>query len=275
MAGDPFQQVASGQPVRNSARLHNVVVRMAREWEGKNNGAGGGDPHAAYHWETVLVLNNSGSDVDRYGVLGISGVAISPADNAIEWDMRPVFTGVTPVVGHFGKTVILLEPITNGDIGRAFVEGVFPALINVRDTHDGYADLLHSDSTKLQSYPGGHYQILWAESGTGTKKAWVRFNPLLHLSGRVTTATATNSLYNGKSWFFGQPVTVSSAGSFSSTENVKIWNTAELGNTTDGHMVTDSANIAKFALGFDGPVMGIDQVSELLIVHSDIKYAGC
>ena len=97
-AGDPFQQVTSGQDVRNSARLHNILVRVARDYEGRHNGASNGNPLMAYEWPTILVKNTSGADVDRYGVLGIDSIGITPSDNADEWDLRPLFTGVTPAV---------------------------------------------------------------------------------------------------------------------------------------------------------------------------------
>jgi hypothetical protein len=78
----------------------------------------------------VLVRNDSGSDVPRFGPLGIDEPIILPADNENRFAMEVALKCVTPSAGgsseddNRGRFVICAEPIANGKIGRAFIAGV-------------------------------------------------------------------------------------------------------------------------------------------------------
>jgi len=122
----------------------------------------------------VLIRNNSGSDLARFGVLGISGVAIDPSSSAAaaaQFAERPVLTGVTPTTAsHSERFVVSIEPIASGAIGRAAASGVFACRVNISDTDHQFADVKNSDLTQLQSVDCGVCQLLWKESGTGSSK---------------------------------------------------------------------------------------------------------
>ena len=77
---------------------------------------------------------------------------------------------------HIGKFVILLEPVANGKLARAAVGGLCVARVEVADGEEwyGYADIKDTDAEKLAGAPHGAAQVLWKESGTGTKWAVVR-----------------------------------------------------------------------------------------------------
>lgn len=73
---------------------------------------------------------------------------------------------------HIGKYVVCLDKIADGGAGRAAIAGLVRAEIDVQDEDDLYCRLEH-DSTKLYSDASGSALILWKESGTGTKWAWL------------------------------------------------------------------------------------------------------
>src|SRR5262245_36012397 len=73
----------------------------------------------------VNILNNSSTNLDRFAVLGITGVAINPTENADEFKRQPTLTGGTPSTSsQMGKFVILANPLKAGDAGKAFAFGV-------------------------------------------------------------------------------------------------------------------------------------------------------
>ena len=164
--------VKAGDPLDIRAPVWNAFIDAARDHQAREHMIGR-TPGPDFRGVPVLVKNNSGGNLGRYSVLGISGVAFSATDDGFK--QRVVFTGVTPATNsHEGKFAILAAPIDNGDIGPAVVDGSTICQVNVTDTSHKYAEVASGDSAKLASAEEGSAQILWAESGTGTKWVIVR-----------------------------------------------------------------------------------------------------
>lgn len=127
--------------------------------------------------ELVWVKNASGADVGRFNVLGIEGPIVTPTDNADEFKQQVAITGIVPVASdHSGAFAVMAEPIGNGNIGRGWISGACPVQISIADESHGTADVADGDAAKLVSQNGtGTVTILWAEAGTGTKWALIRF----------------------------------------------------------------------------------------------------
>lgn len=146
----------------------------------------------------VPVRNDSGNDVDRFGVLGMDGVIVTQDDNEDEFYNRPTLTGVTPGLAHPGRFIILQEPAADGEIVRGMIAGVTPVLINVVDEGDRYADVEDDPDyagVRLKSALSGVARILWKESGTAEKWAYLQFpvaGPTL-LGGKVVSGGVRNT----------------------------------------------------------------------------------
>ncbi len=162
-----------GDTFRVSAATWNAIVDAAaahassRRGLGAKGGAGGEKPNM------FLIKNASGDDRNRWDVLGISDILISPEDNQEEFENGGALVGVTPTLEHTGKFVICAESIPNNELGLAYISGACRARINVNSESDAQADVRDGDATKLESGPGPA-TILWKEAGTGTKWAVVR-----------------------------------------------------------------------------------------------------
>jgi len=164
--------VKAGDPLEIRAPVWNAFIDAARDNQARQH-ATERIPGPDFRGVPVLIKNSSGGNLGRYSVLGISGVAFSATDDGFK--QRVVFTGVTPATNsHEGKFVILAAPIDNGDIGPAVVDGSTICQVNITNTSHKYAEVANSDSAKLVSTAEGSAQILWAESGTGTKWVVVR-----------------------------------------------------------------------------------------------------
>lgn len=127
----------------------------------------------------ILVYNNSGYDISRYGILAIEGVKILPDTQGLsEFQRRPVLSGILPnwAGQSDGKFVICLEPIKNGAIGVAAIDGITVAPVYINVESDTYADIFGSGMQMLTSCTSGTCQILYKEAGAGNIKwAIVRF----------------------------------------------------------------------------------------------------
>lgn len=173
----PDGRIEPGQSVQSamSARAWNRFCDTADLVLGQQYGVQGGPlGKAGTAANIVLIRNDSGQEVPRFGVLGISGVAIDPsvsASNAAQFAERPLLTGVTPTTAVYSERfVITIEPIADYAIGRAAVSGVFACRVNVTDDDHQFADVKNNDRTQLESVDCGVLQLLWKESGTGANK---------------------------------------------------------------------------------------------------------
>lgn len=169
-----FKRVSSGDSLNIPAKTYNVFCDAAEDFIDRTGGgpstrggAGSRDP------DIVLVRNDSGAAVARYGILGIDDVIITPTANLDEFKQRVALSGVTPTTDHADSFVVLLEPLGDGVIGQAVVSGAVQVQIDIVAESDTTCEAANGDSQKLKS-GGGSCRILWKESGTGTKWAVVR-----------------------------------------------------------------------------------------------------
>jgi hypothetical protein len=180
MAGDYFQKSTTGQRFAGiPSKLDNTLKDAARAFQADgllSASLTGSSPEGL-----ILVENKSGAAVQRFGVLGLSGVVITDSQNLPEFQNKWALTGVTPTAAYAGKFAIAWDPIANGSIGRAFVFGTCPCQVKMGSTTDPFADVLASDATQLQSGPTGSAQIIFCgspiASGSGTYWCVVRLGP--------------------------------------------------------------------------------------------------
>lgn len=134
-------------------------------------GSGIDSPLFPSYAATVMLKNTSGSDVSRFGILGIDDSVLVPTDDAFKDQI--VLKGVTPTVtSHHCKFAICVEPIIDGEIGFGIITGVCPVKVDIKNVDHKFCDVKAS-STELESVPAGAGTIIWAESGTGSKWCYV------------------------------------------------------------------------------------------------------
>ena len=171
-----LKHVQPGEPVGPpSAAIHNAMVDAALDYRRRMGSQTSRPAVAGSNYSVVLVRNDSEADRDRFNVLGIDDVVITPTDNLDEFKSRVALSGVKPTVAdHVGKFVILLEPLKEGAIGRGLVSGVCPVQVDMTDAGHQWADVKDDDAGSLASSSSGIARILWADSGTGVLWAVVR-----------------------------------------------------------------------------------------------------
>jgi hypothetical protein len=215
--GAPLKKVQPGDKLRIPASTFNTFIDVADAWKGEQLAGGRGLGTADTGRQFVLIVNESGDDVDRFGILGIDGPAILPSENADEFENRIVLAGVTPTSDHFGRFAIVLEPLADGAIGRACIAGVCQVKIDMSDEGHGFAEVADGETGHLVSMESGSATILWfepfGEEGPGEKWAVVRLGNAAAFGPRLTYtfyADLNSDTYNGGVWSGGDidPLTV-------------------------------------------------------------------
>lgn len=166
-------QVRSGEPLRIAASDWNEMRSLCSQMRSWLSRAGNrATPSAPI---SILIRNTSGVEIPRFGILGLSDPLFDPADmEGLEsFQETPALDGVKPSESDRGMFCIVLEPLGNDAIGKGLLVGVTPVKIDVTDTHHKWADIKVDAVSELKSATGGVCQILWKQTGIGSKWAYV------------------------------------------------------------------------------------------------------
>lgn len=179
MSGD-LRKVRAGEPLRIPARTYNAFIDAAQLTRRVNADVGGEQALPVAHEHLVLIRNDSGQDLPRFGVLGIDRPLIQPGaeGNDAEFRRRAALIGaaITSTTEYIGRFVIAREPIVAGQLGWAVIRGVTPTLLNVISEEHTHADTFPGQQHLRTGFTGAA-RILWKETGTGVKSAVIEIGP--------------------------------------------------------------------------------------------------
>jgi hypothetical protein len=201
---DTFKTVRSGEPLEIAAEWKNLGNDVFQVYKrSRQNGGAAPIPPFVPDPDFIKVKNNSGFDVDRFGILGLDDPIFNPTDSLQEFKNSVVFVGVTPIFGaHKGHFCIIREPLGDQRIGTAWVMGACRALVNVVDLAHQWADVMDGDATQLQSDWGGSARILWRESGLGQKWAYLLLGATDVGEPQYQGQNLTGVAQNARGWDF-------------------------------------------------------------------------
>lgn len=122
----------------------------------------------------VPVKNATGSTVSRYHAMGIGTPLFDHSDNAQTFLNQLGFSGAATSSSYLGRFAVAQETIANGKIGACLVNGITAAQITVNHADHDRVDVDTAGGAKLVSQFYGAGEIIYKESGTGTKWALIR-----------------------------------------------------------------------------------------------------
>lgn len=195
-----LQKVGVGQSMGSGfpAHVYNAMIDLInahRKGQLTNLGVGRDTIRSA---GIVRVQNNSGSARARMEILGIDAPLILPTADALEFKDRVRMVGVEPTSDHVPeKFVVLLEPLQNGEVGLACIEGVVQCQVNITSASHQFAAVKASTTANLESTDYGGARMLWQESGTGLKHAVVHLAPPLVSAIEIDGTECEETLWNG------------------------------------------------------------------------------
>ena len=198
---DHLRKVRIGDPLRIPARAYNAFVDAAHLTRRIDADTGAGPTMPGTQEHLVLVRNESGADLPRFGILGIDRPIIEPGveGNTDEFQRRAALigAGITTTDEYVGRFVVTREPIAAGKIGWAVIRGVTPATVNVIDEEHSHADTF-PDEQVLRSGFTGAARILWKEPGTGELLALIEMGPADR--DRFAAKLGTTTLIEGRTF---------------------------------------------------------------------------
>ncbi|MBC7326198.1 MAG: hypothetical protein H5T99_12955, partial [Moorella sp. (in: Bacteria)] len=142
-----WRKAQPGDALRIPASLYNALLDLLNSRDNylakgpRGTGAG-----------FIAVRNETGLDIPRFGVIGLSGPIITPTNNLAEFQQRIAFRGVTPVPGR--PFAITQEPIAAGAIGRCVVSGPTPVKVSIYDPDPEaqWAEPIQNNVEALRTY---------------------------------------------------------------------------------------------------------------------------
>ena len=160
MAG--LRKISVGQPLDTRASTWNAFVDAA-EYVKAARTLDSGRPGAPLLPGMVYLQNDSGADRDRHNILGLSEPIITSDDNLDEFQRRLTFKGVLSIDGvPPTQMAVLVDPIDDGDIGRAMVRGVTQVPLYRHRVFHEYAVYSADNPAYLESAAMGDARILWS-----------------------------------------------------------------------------------------------------------------
>ncbi len=112
---DMLKKVQRGQPLVIPASTFNAFVDAAQDFQRRKLSQQSTGQSTSRDADMVLIKNASGADRARFEILGTNAPVFTPTDNLDEFRNRVALSGVVPTAAnHWGKFVVLAEPIRNG-----------------------------------------------------------------------------------------------------------------------------------------------------------------
>lgn len=193
MPGDSRRKPLTGTPLAKvfSSNLLGKMIDVAHGDKLDRRG------NIAQHFKQagiVKVRNDTGTDLDRFNIIGLGDPLVLPADSIDEFKRRPTFSGETPTAAHAGRFGVLLEPLAQNAIGEAVVAGVVQAQVDITDDMHDFCEVATS-AEALTSYARGSAQILTSEGLIGQQWCLIRVGNKPSYVYRYICIRAPSGLY--------------------------------------------------------------------------------
>lgn len=168
-------KVRAGDPLTIASSDWNPLLDVAdKERRGLLSA---GVPRAYQSTGTGLVVpvkNSTEADVDRWGAVAIDGPLYTPTDNEQGFVNTISLDGVAMTSGYFGRFAVYQAAAPDGTIRPAMIQGITQVQLDVVHEDHDRCDVDPEGGSLLVSAFYGAGEILWKESGTGTKWAIIR-----------------------------------------------------------------------------------------------------
>ena len=217
MSGDPYRKALPGEKLRIPAVTWNRVLDLVSPSSDRTAGQ-----EFSYRQANLRLYcqNNTGTGVERFEVLAITGVTPTPSGvtgaASLQFQHSPAVIGVATTADTGGAFVVAVEPILAGNMGLVAIDGVVQVKLNVTNVGDKFASPAAA-SRQLTTSSSGQASILWKEAGTGPNK-WGLVRIGAGAGGGVKAGTFTGA------WAIGATATVTFRGTTGPTSTAAVEN---------------------------------------------------
>ena len=165
-----MQKVAVGEKFKVKANTWNAFIDAAEYHKNHQLQLGAESLRNNSKSGIILVRNDSSELLEQFMPVILDDLIIQPDDEEKEQEFKsrvPVFSGGKVSADNKDKPFAILQvPLESEKIGKALLQGITPAKINIGNESHQYAKL---DASELVSCSNGIGRILWKESSTGEK----------------------------------------------------------------------------------------------------------
>ena len=182
-----MEKVHQGEAVNIKAATWNSFLDAAEFARRARRLVGAEAVPSGFGGNMVYVRNKCGETIPRFGAVVLADAVIphDAASEEIECE-TPAFDGVPADGGEESESeeeaekevrpfAVAVEPIADGEIGRALALGVTPAKVEIVHEEDLCAEPVPgSTSGAMRSTNVGYARIVWKEDGTGEKWCFIR-----------------------------------------------------------------------------------------------------
>ena len=163
------EKLSAGEPFRVKADTWNELVDVAAERRAARLGGPGPVPLSALRPAcVVLVLNDTGADRVAGDVLAVGDAETDLANAPRDVNVSPTFAAAVPA-STADAVGVLMEDVPDGEYGRAAVQGVVLAKVNVTSTSHKYAAPTASQVYLTSSNTFGPVALLGTPGSTGVQ----------------------------------------------------------------------------------------------------------
>lgn len=200
---DPLRKVTSGQDLRIPAQAYNAFIDAALATRTAAT-ASASPAFARVHPGAVRVLNTTDATLPRGAAVELGTIAVDPGDSSVAEALLQgvVLEALTPALGY-GPLAIVSDPIPEGGVGMAVLEGLVAARLTI--AHDGhrFADVVPG-STTLTTRGIGRVEILWKEDteGAGGTGKWAYVRRVADGSVRVLARLTGATMLSDNRWAY-------------------------------------------------------------------------
>jgi len=159
-----MRKVSAGQPLRIPASTYNAMIDATVDHQRRTQNLNVSALPLNTRNGLVLVRNQTGTDRNRFDVVGLSNVVVTPSENAQEFAARWAFNAVQVADTHVGKFAVLQEPVKSGAFALALVVGVTPVFVARPSGENSETAGIKASQLHLETGLNGA-QILWEDSG--------------------------------------------------------------------------------------------------------------
>ena len=182
-----MEKVHQGEAVSIKAATWNSFLDAADFARRARRLVGAQAVQSGFGGNMVYVRNKCGETIPRFGAVVLADAVIphDAASEELECD-TPAFDGLPADGGEESESeeeaekevrpfAVAVEPIADGEIGRALALGVTPAKVEIVHEEDLCAEPVPgSTSGAMRSTNVGYARIVWKEDGTGEKWCFIR-----------------------------------------------------------------------------------------------------
>ena len=186
---DRFKKVQAGQPLEVSSQAWNSFIDLARNEKDRKHDRHADSIDDRRQSDIVKVRNQSGQALDRFSIVELATPIIAPSDNLVEFKQQVTFNVGVPSLNTACRFAVLIEPLSNGAIGRAVASGVIAVQVAVGVEAYVCAEPIPGQAAFLRNVPHGPASILWLES-TGDIR-WAIVGSINRTSKRSSLSSAT------------------------------------------------------------------------------------